>query len=128
MTPEIQKLIDDNKWQPIEDAPNKTFVLLRGSSGYTTTPYRYLNAQKDIEYRPRQPWIDYANDSVLDRGNLPTHFRPLPDDRLAEALEVALGFMEHLQDNGTYDYVESSHLWDDLNEALQKIQQIAEEK
>lgn len=97
MTDNIKKLIEANKWRPIEEAPRDgTYVLLRGDSGYIGTPYRYIVARHDVKYRPLQPWVTHANDSVLDDGKMPTHFRPLPDDRLAEVCEVLLEALEKI--------------------------------
>ena len=61
----------------IENAPKNEYVLLRGPSGYTGTPYRYIVGKHDVEFRPLQPWVDPAGDSVLDGGSAPTHFIPL---------------------------------------------------
>ena len=68
------------EWQPIETAPRDgTYILLGAPSGYTTTPLRVEVAKYDAEFRPRQPWVDYAGDSFTDGGENPTCWMPLPD-------------------------------------------------
>lgn len=67
-------------WQPIETAPKDgTYILLAGPSGYTTTPLRVEVCCYDAEYRPRQPWVNHANDSFMDGGAAPTLWMPLPE-------------------------------------------------
>lgn len=55
---------------PMETAPRGRgkFVILFIRSGYVTTPLRCLVANYDSEFRPRQPWVDHAGDSVFDGG------------------------------------------------------------
>ena len=66
--------------RPIETAPRDgTYVILFGPSGYTTTPLRAEVCRYDAEYRPRQPWVNHANDSFEDGGGPPTCWMPLPD-------------------------------------------------
>jgi hypothetical protein len=60
--------VSDLTWFPLSEAPENKYVLLRGPSGYRGTPYRYLAARRDPVFRPLQPWVDYAGDSVLDGG------------------------------------------------------------
>jgi hypothetical protein len=62
-------------WFPIETAPKDgSYVLLRGPTGYTTFPFRVRVCRYDAKLSPRQPWVDYANDSFLDDGPAPTHW------------------------------------------------------
>lgn len=68
------------KWQPIETAPRDgTYILLAGPSGYMGTPLRVIVCRYNPEFRPRQPWVDYAGDSFLDSGDAPTYWLPLPE-------------------------------------------------
>lgn len=67
--------VGDLDWHLIdEDTPKGTYLLLRGPSGYTGTQHRYIVARHAAEFRPRQPWVDYAGDSVLDGGDMPTEW------------------------------------------------------
>lgn len=70
-------------WKPISRAPHGIYVVLRGESGYIGTPYRLLVARHDVEFRPKQPWVTYAGDSVTDDGEMPTHFATLEELGLA---------------------------------------------
>ena len=59
-------------WLPIKWAPDDgTFVLLRGPSGYTSTPYRVSMGRYSAD---RQDWVDHANDRFTDGGPQATHF------------------------------------------------------
>jgi hypothetical protein len=69
-----RQLAQENKPQPISTAPHDRYVVLIGPSGYVTTPHRYVVARHDAVHRPKQPWVNYANDSVLDDGPMPTHW------------------------------------------------------
>ncbi len=67
-------------WQLIETAPKDgSYILLAGDSGYINTPLRVEVCHWDAQYRPRQPWVNYARDSFLDSGSEPTHWMPLPE-------------------------------------------------
>lgn len=70
-----------NEWQPIETAPKDVFLLLRGPSGYTTTPTVYTTGIMRSDYHVGR-WIDHANDDLLDWGFEPTHWAPLPKIKL----------------------------------------------
>jgi hypothetical protein len=71
------------KWRPLDSAPKDgTYMLLAGKSGYTTTPLRVEVCRYDPEYRPRQPWVNHANDSFLDGGGPPLYWHPLPEEGL----------------------------------------------
>lgn len=65
-------------WRPISQAPENTWLLCRGPSGYKSTPYRYLVTCKDNEFRPRQPWVTIGNNSILDDGPMITEWTDLP--------------------------------------------------
>lgn len=66
--------VNDLIWQPIDRIPSPPrYVLLRGPSGYTGTPYRYILGHYRPEW-PLYPWRDHAGDSVLDGGEMPTEW------------------------------------------------------
>jgi len=68
---------------PLKTLPKDgSYFQLWLRSGYTTTPLRCEVARYDPDYRPRQPWVDHANDSVFDRGGSEVDFvgwLPLPE-------------------------------------------------
>lgn len=81
---EVEKLIAENRWQPIEGAPRDgedVVLLIPGS----TTPIT-IGHCLDGDWFPQ-------DETTLD-GNMfipePTHFRAIPDDRLAEVCRVLL--------------------------------------
>jgi hypothetical protein len=63
-----------------EDTPHNRFLLLAGPSGSYITPLRFIVAKHYKAYRPHQPWIDHAGDSVLDGGEMPTHWMEIPTE------------------------------------------------
>lgn len=68
--------------RPMSDVPEREYVLLFIKSGYTTTPLRCEVARRDPGFRPNQPWVNYAGDSVFDAGGTPADFvgwLPLPE-------------------------------------------------
>jgi hypothetical protein len=69
-------------WRPLTTAPHDgTYVLLAGPSGYIGTPLRVEVCKYDAEFRPRQPWVNYAGDSFTEGGSEPTLWMPLPSDK-----------------------------------------------
>lgn len=69
----------EGKWRPISTAPKDgRYILLAGPSGYIGTPLR-VRVCRYAEFRPFQPWVDYAGDSFLDDGAPPTLWHPLLD-------------------------------------------------
>lgn len=100
-----------------------TYVLLFGGSGYITTPLRCEVCRYDEEYRPRQPWVNHANDSFEDGGDRPVGWLPLPNvvagdlSRLMGAgmLKREDGWWFALNDwfYGPYDHEsQARHEWD----------------
>jgi len=66
-------------WLPISTAPrDKTYVLVAGDSGYTTTPLRVEVCRYDSDFRPLNPWVNHSDDSFTDGGNPPRWWMPLP--------------------------------------------------
>lgn len=88
MTEAIQKLIAENRWNPnMDEAPKDgedVVLLIPGS----TTPIT-IGHCLDGDWFPQ-------DETTLD-GNMfipePTHFRAMPDDRLAEVCRVLLDFI-----------------------------------
>jgi len=69
--------IPESPWMPISTAPlDGTYVLLRGPSGYSTTPYRVSVGAWIADFR--DDWVNHANDRFTDGGSRPTHWMPLP--------------------------------------------------
>lgn len=60
--------VKDLPWDHRNSAPRHVYVLLRGPSGVSGVPYRYMAAKHDADFRPRQPWVDIDGDSVEDCG------------------------------------------------------------
>lgn len=87
MTEAIEKLIAANRWQPIEEAPKdgEDVVLLIPGSVIPITIGHCL----DGDWFPQ-------DETTLD-GNMlipePTHFRALPDDRLADVCQELLSII-----------------------------------
>jgi hypothetical protein len=66
--------INDLHWLPLAAAPRNRWLLLRGPSGLSRVPHRYIVAKHDAEYRPLQPWVDLNHNSVLDGGEMLTEW------------------------------------------------------
>jgi hypothetical protein len=65
----------DLPWKPIDShTPRGCYLLLRGPSGYMGCPHRYIVAKHAAEFRPLQPWVDHAGDTVTDGGPMPTEW------------------------------------------------------
>ena len=66
-------------WLPISTAPrDKTYVLVAGDSGYSTTPLRVEVCRYDDDYRPLNPWVNHSDDAFTDGGGEPKWWMPLP--------------------------------------------------
>jgi hypothetical protein len=76
---ELQRLLHELKkytWRPITTAPrNGTFILVRGDSGYTTTPYRMAVCQWSRDYGG---WMTHSHDRFTDGGDDATEWMPVP--------------------------------------------------
>lgn len=55
------------------------YVIVLGESGYFCTPFQSAVAIMDHEYRPHDPWVDHAGNSLRDSGLKPEFFQKLPD-------------------------------------------------
>lgn len=63
------------KMNPVSTIPRDgRMIMLFLNSGYTHTPYRVEVASYQPKYRPKQPWVNYANDSIFDAGGEITDF------------------------------------------------------
>lgn len=140
MTTELEKLIEESRWRDIEDAPKGKRVLIAGinSNGKTRTlnaeyieKHSLLCDSDDIDYGDEfngelyspEGWYEYI-DSYSDWCYYPleikpTHFRPLPDDRLADACRVLLDAMRDIDVHGNGAFDEKAEI------ALQSAEQIA---
>jgi hypothetical protein len=89
-------------WLPISTAPrDKTYVLVAGDSGYTTTPLRVEVCRYDSDFRPLNPWVNHSDDSFTDGGPPPRWWMPLPplpvdygDDNFLDERNGALAIAE----------------------------------
>lgn len=58
--------------------PQKTLLMVTGSSGYVTHPQFLALAYYDEEFRPSKPgqirWLDVTSEALSDRGWYPTHW------------------------------------------------------
>ena len=116
MTTPLTKLIEENKERPIEEAPRDgTMVLLY--DGDTRAWNKPIGGHwcKKVN-----GWASEWNCTPLSEQ---THFRPLPDDRLARCFEILL--------NAALSAKEQNHIYEaaaDIEIALQEITAIAEGK
>ena len=104
MTTPLTKLIEENKWMPIAEAPEEITRILATDG-------------REVQV------IDWGKDWCSHGCYTPTHFRPLPDDRLAKCFEILL--------NAALSAKEQNHIYEaaaDIETALQEITAIAEGK
>jgi hypothetical protein len=70
---------------PMKTAPRDgSYVMLFIKSGYSGTPLRVEVAQYTPRYRPKQPWVNHAGDSIYDAGgnaNDVVGWLPVPEYR-----------------------------------------------
>lgn len=124
MTTPLTKLIEENKERPIAEAPRDGRDLLFYSPDY--------GGKHFID------WLTFDGELGV-RDAIPTHFRPLPDDRLArvtEALVHSYHYAMQILEKGKEDRI-AKHgeapaelLWalSELNLALERVTAIAEGK
>lgn len=104
MTTPLTKLIAENKERPIAGAVRGQVYILKGVDAYGTAGYTVSKMRHDC-------------------NGYYTHFRPLPDDRLARCFEILL--------NAAISAKEQNHIYEaaaDIEVALQQITAIAEGK
>lgn len=109
------KLIADNLWRDISEAPKDGTIYLGaiiqpdGSFGH---PFEAVfdddNGRHSCVFQTEPTW------------HIPTHFRPLPDDRCANALNIAVEALRHYA-QGDYRVGDS----DVARETLAEIERIA---
>lgn len=118
MTEAIKKLIEDNRWRPIEEAPKNKKVIVKYMNRLNlerrvmAALYRAGTLQADdcydgddiddngyfLEDRWHEECESNPDGTIYRVEGIPTHFRTLPDDRLAEVCEVlVVGLMEVLE-------------------------------
>jgi len=91
MTTPLTKLIADNTWKPIAEAQKDgTDIMLIIPSITPPFDFGYFSAERNL-FEGRSFKSDY--DALK---YLPTHFRPLPDDRLARVTEVLLDALNRI--------------------------------
>lgn len=90
MTTPLTKLIEDNKERPIAEAPTPNVDLLC-RCGDSLELLRYID--KNHMRNNESGWFEAYS---LQGKYKPTHFRPLPDDRLALVCEALMKGLEHL--------------------------------
>lgn len=128
MTP-TDKLIADNLWRDISEAPGdgRRFLCLwlthdpRAKDGLTLSVTRWVDDEYGVGWMPDIACVLPINQ---DAAKL---FRPIPDDRLANALRVAVEALNSIT-NAEYDYETGYHSNETAEYALAKIERIAEEK
>lgn len=126
------KLIADSLWRDISEAPKngKKFLCLwlthdpRAKDGLTLSITRWIDDERGCG------WIPDTSVNVLPRNqDAAKLFRPLPDDRLANALKVAVEALDYIQ-FGTCDCTAPMELCicaeRKAEETLAKINRIAE--
>jgi hypothetical protein len=123
MDESIRKLIDDGRWQPIEGAPKDEngYIILQDltpdHAGRVSLPFFGRWSTKVSRF--------VAGGSAK---GIPTHFRPLPDDRLSNALEVAVAALnyEEVDLEDPPEYKDLLRFYVQSHETYQKIKTIAE--
>lgn len=94
-----EKMIEDGLWRPIEEAPKDEavpFLILR--------PYEkiYCDVVIQVSFYQGRMYPD-ARGACIDWEDgieNATHFRPLPDDRIANALERAVIALQEINQSG----------------------------
>jgi hypothetical protein len=116
MSDAIKKLIESGKWQPIDDAPYDDILVKGGNvvgeinnvmhkcdcSVVRNKDYGSPDCRDVDSY---SVWIDGA-----------THFRPLPDDRLANALQVAVEALKAASNTCANAFLEIKTIAEKTNE------------
>jgi len=126
---EIEKLIADSRWQDIEEAPkgDEHFILIHQPE--------MMKPNMSVVFFDhdwgRDGWwmcCDGKNIELPLRGDPPSRFHPLPDDRLADVCAVlleGLGKVVDTWNEGKNPYVDAAAMVFDAQAALQKANQIA---
>lgn len=109
----LEKLIEENRWRPIEEAPKDG----------TEFEYKTSENLRGLATWIDGSWFSFACDATsglsID-GMEATHFRSLPDDRLAEVCEVLMEEFGKIATNA-YHFVDK----EDIKQILAKAEAIA---
>lgn len=94
MNETLQKLIDDARLKPISECPIIPFEDSKTTRNPTILAYspswnRFTTARYEYTDRGKGRFMHQDYHAVLDVKNF-THFIPLPNNRLANALEIAV--------------------------------------
>lgn len=121
MTP-TDKLIADGLWRDISEAPRDGAIYL----GAIIQPDGRFGQAFEATFDD-----DMGRHSCVIvtefKPHLPTHFRPIPDDRLANALRVAVEALRELQvEYKKINHVDAVGASIKADEALARINRIAE--
>lgn len=154
MTPEITKLIEDNRERPISEAPRDGTTILARIDGVhpdSGEPYKYAMVQFNsyvdlfIDEKTADELYDMEEDfemssSMQEWFESLAYWRPLPDNRLADAFEVAISGVDDIAMRAgqlaSGDYKASGHSAEEigieilhtLNYLASELQKIAERK
>ena len=118
-----KRLIQDGRWRPIDECADGAEVLTIMKHGVISGTYTKSDGECGGYYWSDLSWY-------------PSKFRPLPDNRLADALEVAVEACRKCKDTANYisanfmdiDGLPIGHIGsieDIAEESLAKIEQIA---
>lgn len=96
MTEAIRKLIEDNRWRPIEEAPKDKEILALCNDTKECFVVQWMKSIVDDS----EMWVtarayDEESGQVV-IGCRPDKWMPLPDDRLAEVCEALLTSLNNI--------------------------------
>lgn len=145
MTTPLTKLIAENKMRPIEartnydDQPARQIIRLSGASTHSGASWaREVIGEACISTKTKEGYSEEDLKRLcligdIDRKSVSiTHFRPLPDDRLARVTEVLLEALNEISETTSYDaYADRTGLTLEAQtamEAITKAEAIAEGK
>lgn len=137
MTEAIEKLIVENRWNPnMDEAPKDgTPIVVRTQDGlYFVAEWDFNGGWRYAEWEEERDSLVLAASTTITRSlvvHKPTHFRPLPDNRLVEVCQILASAISTLYNTATEARnVGDVHLHIDgvisaLREALSRANEIA---